>query len=221
MTQHLDLELSAYLDGDLDQAARAAVEQHLAACAACRETLEGLRRVMRRAGSLDDRPPTADLWAGIAERIGEPSVADVVPLASRRRRFAFSVPQLAAAAVALMLVSSGVTAALLLRPPDAQVASDTATVVQAVAYPGEDAVRSYDAAIADLQALLAARRAHLDTATARVVEQSLAVIDEAIRQARAALAKDPDNLYLNDHLQRSLDRKLELLRRVALAPVAS
>jgi anti-sigma factor RsiW len=221
MTQHLDLELSAYLDGDLDQAARAAVEQHLAECAACRETLEGLRRVVRRAGSLDDRPPTADLWAGIAERIGEPSVADVVPLASRRRRFAFSVPQLAAAAVALMLVSSGVTAALLLRPPDAQVASDTATVVQAVAYPGEDAVRSYDAAIADLQALLAARRAHLDTATARVVEQSLAVIDEAIRQARAALAKDPDNLYLNDHLQRSLDRKLELLRRVALAPVAS
>ena len=32
----------------------------------------------------------------IAERIGEPSVSDVVPLAPRRGRFVFSVPQLAA-----------------------------------------------------------------------------------------------------------------------------
>lgn len=221
MTQHLDLELSAYLDGELDDAARAAVEQHLAACAECRETLEGVRRVVRRAGSLDDRPPARDLWTGIAERIGEPGVTDVVPLAPRRRRVVFSVPQLAAAAVAVMLVSAAATAVLLFRSPSPQVAADSTPVVRTVALPGDAAVQSYDAAISDLEAVLAARRSRLDTATVRVVEQSLAVIDEAIRQAHAALAKDPENLYLNGHLQRSLDRKLELLRTVATLPVAS
>lgn len=221
MTRHLDLELSAYLDGELDEPARASVEQHLAECAACRQALEGLRRLVRRAAALDDRPPTTDLWTGIAARIAAPDLADVVPLTSRRRRFAFSVPQLAAAAVALMVVSAGATAVLLPRASAPAVATDSTPLLRTVAFPGDVALQSYDTAIRDLEAALATRRSQLDTATVRVVEQSLAVIDVAIRQARAALARDPDNLYLNDHLQRSLDRKLELLRTVATLPVAS
>jgi len=47
------------------------------------------------------------------------------------------------------------------------------------------------------------------------------VIDQAIGQARAALARDPNNTYLNGHLQRSLDRKLDLLRQAATLPVES
>ena len=188
MSEHLNEALSAYLDGELDEAARAAAENHLAACAECRATLEGLRGLVRRAQTLDDRPPEHDLWAGIAERIGEPGTANVIPLAPRRRRFTFSVPQLAAAAVAL---------------------------------PAQRAIDSYDAAIGELQQTLTARRGQLDTATVRVLEQSLRVIDLAIAQARAALTQDPNNQYLNSHLQRALDRKLDVLRRAATLPAVS
>lgn len=224
MSEHLNEALSAYLDGELDEAARAAAENHLAACAECRAALEGLRGLVRRAQTLDDRPPEHDLWAGIAERIGEPGTADVIPLAPRRRRFAFSVPQLAAAAVALMVVSGG-AAVLLTRGgpsrPGAGATSGAPARVTAVALPAQRAIDSYDAAIGELQQTLTARRGQLDTATVRVLEQSLRVIDLAIAQARAALTQDPNNQYLNSHLQRALDRKLDVLRRAATLPAVS
>ena len=220
MSEHLDVELSAYLDDELDAAARGRIEAHLARCAECRATLEDLQQLVRRAHTLDDRPPGRDLWTGIASRIASADTADVVPLAPRRRRFAFTMPQLAAAAVALMVMSTGATALLTRRGP-AAAPSDSAVAVRAAALPAQGMVASYDAAIRDLQQTLDARRSQLDTGTVRVIEQSLAVIDLAIAQARSALARDPNNPYLNSHLQRAFDRKLDLLRQVATLPVAS
>ena len=225
MTAHLDYELSAYLDGELEAADRLRVEAHLAECAECRQVLEELRLMVRRAATLDDRPPEHDLWPAIEARIASASTADVIPLESRRRRIAFSVPQLAAAAVALMTLSSGI-AAVAMRGgfgAPAPVSAPAETGVRAVgaSLPAATGLESYDAAIADLQQALDARRGQLDTATVRVVEQSLRVIDQAIDQARAALARDPGNPYLNGHLRRSLDNKLELLRQVATLPVES
>jgi hypothetical protein len=47
------------------------------------------------------------------------------------------------------------------------------------------------------------------------IEQSLQTIDQAIEQARQALAADPANTYLTGHLVETRRRKLELLRRAA------
>jgi anti-sigma factor RsiW len=220
MSDHLDAELSAYLDDELDAAARERVEAHLATCPECRGTLEDLQRLVRRAGTLDDRPPARDLWAGIAERIGEQDTADVLPLVPRRRRFAFSVPQLAAAALALVTLSTAVTMLATRRAGAPATPAGTGAVLQPVSL-GDQTVRSYDGAISDLQHALTARRTQLDTGTVRVIEQSLTVIDAAIAQARSALARDPNNPYLNSHLQRALDRKLDVLRQAVALPVAS
>src|ERR687896_254863 len=95
--------LSEYLDGELKGSERAFLEAHLERCEDCQETLAGLRRVIVRARSLEDRPPAADLWAGVAERIGAPARAAVVPI---RRRFTFSLPQLLAAGIALAVLSA-------------------------------------------------------------------------------------------------------------------
>jgi anti-sigma factor RsiW len=225
MSEHLDERLSAYLDGDLSADARAQAEAHLAACAGCRAELEGLRRLVRRAASLDDRPPERDLWTGIAARLATPGTADVLPFAPRRR-FAFSVPQLAAAAVALMLLSAG-SAALYLRHgttgPATQPALTPASAAAAINVndPGSVISSSYAEPIADLQRALDSRRGRLDTATVRVIEESLRLIDVAIRQAQDALKRDPNNRYLNDHLQRAYGSKLDLLRQAATLPVAS
>ena len=221
MDEHLGERLSAYVDGALDGAALAAAEAHLAACAECRAAVQDLRRVVGLARALDDRPPEKDLWSGIAERIGASVGAGVLPLA-RRRRFAFSLPQLAAAGLALSLLSAGAagTAVHFLAGRGAPAQSAAAApdalplLVAATAAP-------YDAAITELEAILTARRGELDSSTVRTVEASLRVIDQAIAQAGAALVRDPNNPYLNGHLRSTLDRKLDLLRRAAMLPRVS
>ncbi|MBX6722468.1 MAG: hypothetical protein IRY92_04385 [Dactylosporangium sp.] len=47
------------------------------------------------------------------------------------------------------------------------------------------------------------------------------MIDRAIAESRAALAKDPASGLLNDQLNIALDRKVELLRTVALLPTGT
>jgi hypothetical protein len=76
----------------------------------------------------------------------------------------------------------------------------------------------YDREIAALRRMVRERSAELDPATVRVLEQSLAVIDGAIAQSRAALARDPGSAFLNQQLTSALDKKLELLRTAAALP---
>jgi hypothetical protein len=212
--------LSEYIDGTLPEGDRAALEAHLAACSACATTLEELRRVVTRARALDDRPPAADLWPGIAAAIGVSSGPHrVVSLEQRRerRRVSFTVPQLVAASVALALLS-GAAGWLLVRERNAGPTSTEATGTPAttplmtVAGTYETNPR-YAAAVAELERALKLRRGGLDTTTVRVIEKNLAIIDRAIRSARSALAADPGNSYLNLHLAEQMRRKVELLQR--------
>ena len=212
--------LSEYVDGDLDAAERAALDVHLQVCAACARTVAELRAVLERAGELEAPAPPADLWPGIAARIA-PRRSRVLELPAWRRgaprRWSFTLPQLAAAAAALVVLSSlGVWTVLSRRP-----------VVPAAVLPAADAAApaafesaSYDATIAELERVLAEHRAELDPATVRAIEQNLQVMDEATAQARQALAADPASPYLNGHLASQLRRKLTLLRQ-ATAVVAA
>jgi anti-sigma factor RsiW len=214
--------LSEYLDGDLTPAERTTLEAHLAACGTCRTTLDELRRVVARAQALDDRPPAADLWPGIAEHIG------VVSLAARReagggarRRLSFTMPQLAAAAVVLALFSAG-SVWLAFRnqptPPPTPLTPGTTAVMSNVGMSPLDARTA--ASVAALEQTLARNRSRLDTGTVRVIEKNLAIIDRAIRDAQSALAADPANAYLNQHLAQETRRKLELLRQAATLATA-
>ena len=216
MTDTWTDRLSDYLDGELPEPERAALEAHLDTCAACRDTLADLRRIVVRARSLDDRPPSRDLWSGVAGRIGMPERIGTAPT---RRRITFSVPQLLAAGIALAVLSGG--GAWLVHPDRTGVASapapsspatgPTATTVGSAA----NAVRSYDAAVHDLERILVEGRGRLDSTTVRVLEQNLALIDRAIGQAQRAVAADSANVYLNSHLAETMRRKLDLLRQAA------
>ncbi|HSE67134.1 MAG TPA: zf-HC2 domain-containing protein, partial [Gemmatimonadales bacterium] len=101
---HLTERLSDYLDGSLSPSEREEVEQHLAECEECSNTLADLRSVVARVQALNDRPPAGDLWPGIAAFIGE---GELVRPIKRSRRVVFTLPQLLAAAIALMLLSAG------------------------------------------------------------------------------------------------------------------
>ena len=221
--------LSDYLDGELDDGERVALEAHLQTCSDCAEVVADLRRVVYRARTLPAEAPGRDLWPEIATRIGASAVGPTRPVdlaARRQRRWSFSLPQLAAAGIALMALSGG-TVWLARSPslgpspmiPVAAGSPGTVPVINATSKP--TATQSYAAAVADLERVLAQGRGQLDTSTVRVIEQNLAAIDRAIAQAQRALDGDPANMYLNTHLAETMRRKLDLLRQAAaLVPVS-
>jgi anti-sigma factor RsiW len=204
--------LSEYLDGELDNAERAALEAHLATCGHCYATVAELRQVVARAKSLADTPPATDLWPDIRARLTQGSETRRHAPDLARRRFSFSVPQLLAASIALVLLSGG-SAWLALR----QGPTNTAEPV-AVTLPPNTRLAGWtgstDVAIAELQAALVQNEKRLDSTTVRIVRKNLAIIDRAITEARIALRNDPGNAYLNLHLADTMRRKVELLRRV-------
>jgi tetratricopeptide (TPR) repeat protein len=206
--------LSEYLDDELTPAERAGLETHLASCRECTVTLEELRGVVARAGALTARPPAADLWPGIEPRLQSRGIVAAFPLRPQRR-FSFTVPQLVAAGLALMVMSGGGVWVLqhggraTTLPPLAasNAAPEPGIVLTTLSDP------RYDEAIADLEQALEAGRSQLDPGTVKILEANLNAIDRAIDDSRQALASDPANVYLNNHLADSRQRKLALLRR--------
>jgi hypothetical protein len=77
---------------------------------------------------------------------------------------------------------------------------------------------AYGDEISRLQTVIATRRKDLDPATVTVIEENLKVIDAALKKSRDALSRDPASGLLTDQLKTVLDKKVELLRTVALLP---
>ena len=75
---------------------------------------------------------------------------------------------------------------------------------------------SYSEELARLEALLSEHRDELDPNTVRILEKNLAIIDRAIEESGEALAGDPGNEYLREHLDRAVRRKVDYLRDASL-----
>jgi len=214
MTDAWTDKLSDYLDDELSAAERQAVEAHLATCPTCARVLAELGRLAARTRGLPDVPPRADLWPGIAQRItAAPRVRRPVPMV--RRRILLSVPQLAAAAALLVAVGAGAMWQVMPTTPSADPLLDLP--VSAVRPVGT----TYDAAVVRLETMLRDGRDRLDPRTVRVLEESLVTIDRAIFRAETALAADPTDAYLRQHLAETMQRKLDLLGRAAALTVSS
>ena len=81
--------------------------------------------------------------------------------------------------------------------------------------------RVYGKEIAALQRIVSQRKGQLDSSTVAIIEKNLQIIDNAIEQSRAALAKDPASVLLSEQLTHALDKKVELLRTAALLPAST
>ena len=133
---------------------------------------------------------------------------------SLKPRISFTIPQLAAACLAVVALSAATVfyvdgswrkatpLAGTVLPPSAAV-----TMTES-----QDAIRDVER----LRQVLASRRDELNPATVQALEESLRAIDKAIRQAQLALAADPKNPYLRDHLDDTMRRKVDLMRRATM-----
>jgi len=201
--------LSEYLDGELDNTERAALEAHLTTCGDCYATLAELRQVVTRAKSLADTEPETDLWPDIKARLTPGRWPGEAP----RRRFSFSIPQLLAASIALVLLSGGSVWFAVQQGPT-KTAAEPPVMTQSSTARVANWTGSTDIAIGELEAALIQNEKRLDSTTVRIVRKNLAIINRAIAEARIALRNDPGNAYLNLHLADTMRRKVELLRRV-------
>ena len=268
-----------FLERDLDEASRAAVETHALDCDACGALLSDLRRLSVDAANLPELSPSRDLWDGIAARIDAP----VIPIGTRSEtrgggggRFVGRVARdrsvlRAAAIAASLLVAAGLGAAVMFQvmrdrgptrdvangrtsapnapfvapgsraatpessavqpvprtlaaastesAPDSSLAGGNGSSVSEVSNPkNRSAEQTFDAEITRLRAIVQRRRSQLDPVTISVIERNLKVIDDAIAQCRAALAKDPASRFLIESLNHALENKVELLRTAAMLP---
>lgn len=205
-------QLSDHLDHRLAQKDHRTIEAHLGRCSDCAARftqLDALRASARRL-AIETEPP-ANLWRDVEARI-----THTAPIS---RRPATPSWLLAAAAVVLVAVSSGVTA-LIVRRPTSVASGPPATGISSATLTGSARAidADYASAIRELNETLATRRPALNPATVAKVEASLRIIDLAITEARHALAGDPANRTLIDLLAASYERKVELLRRANELP---
>lgn len=234
--------LSDYLDGELDERDRMACEAHVARCRECADAAEGLRAVVAQASLLPPIAASRDLWPGIEGRLqprgsvestAAPSAglrpsrhfpSRSLPSRVRSSRWTLTEPQLAAAGIALVVLTAGMMWLLVPAAGSESVASGGSTdqSVQ-LADAGDDSARgvflvAYAPAISELEQEYEARRALLEPETRRVVEENLAIIDRAIAEAERALAEDPTNAFVTTHLAGAMRQKVDLLRRVTSIP---
>jgi hypothetical protein len=143
---------------------------------------------------------------------GGTPVAPVAGASSRETPSSAASPKRVAATTATSRATSGSRAPSVDRQPSASGVRLVNTD------PLREAEPVYDREITKLRTIVRQRRAQLDPATVAVLEQSIAVIDSAIAQSRAALARDPASGFLATQLNHSLEKKVELLRTAALLP---
>ena len=108
--QHPGDALSAYLDDELDDAARAALESHLSSCGECSTILDELRTLRSHATewATRDLAPSPALWAGVAARIEpRPGHTGARVLPWYRKRWSVGLVELAAAASLIAAVTAG------------------------------------------------------------------------------------------------------------------
>jgi anti-sigma factor RsiW len=210
-------KLSDYLDDELTARERQQIEAHLAHCDECRTILGQLRAVVGRAATLPSSPPSSDLWPGVEARL-QPSSKALPFRARAATRVSFTLPQLVAAGLALMVLSGGAvwlsqfggrTTSL---PPVAAAPTSPEPAVTPVGLTNP----RYDEAVRELEDALDAGRSQLDPETVKILESNLQAIDQAIDQSRRALEADPANGFLYSHLAEARQRKLALLRRASL-----
>jgi anti-sigma factor RsiW len=193
---HMEVKLNEYVDGTLAARDQSDVEAHLTGCAGCRAAVAELRSLSAAAASLPKSiEPGRDLWAAIEARI--------------RQRAPWNVQRAwwrgALAAAAVLVLAVGIYRLL---PP---FAAHDRPVGQGWAAVQAD----FDRASDELGRILALERQRLAPQTVALVERNLAIIDAAVAESRAALARDPANADLRRLFAAAARQKVELLRWAA------
>jgi hypothetical protein len=212
--------LDDYATGELTEDARGPVADHIAACAICAAEVESLNVILARAADLPKSiDPPAGSWSNIRVAIERDEQAVAAHDTSSALAF-WRRPYVLAAAVILVAVMSSAGTALYMSARSADGSSSNSMAISAgsgatpatlAAFAIEE--NNYLRNVAVLQDLLDQQESALAPETVAQLKASLRTIDEAILEARNALARDPANKMLIEMLSGTYRQKVDLLRR--------
>ena len=228
--------LSDLVDGIIARDVRPQVEAHLEGCAGCRGLLADLRRMREMARSLPKMEAPESLRskvrADFAAASGQAPLRAVAPPAAGKPagsasrgtilwflpRGRWVAPGLAAAAV-LVLAVAGVRYVVSRPAPAASKAAaavaaspGSAQAAQSVEAELDQADQHYQKAIAALEQAAKDGQVVLDPQTAAVLQKNMSLVDQAIRESRAAVRSEPTSEVAQGSLFEALQRKVGLLR---------
>ena len=243
MRHPTDDELNDFHDGVLSPDERGRLVAHLAACTVCEDRSAALAELLDQLhGAPREIEPPPALWGDIRRAIEQTPIAavpdahvpeaadaailetdaplvatpDIMPAAPIVRRPVVPRWALAAAALLFVVASSAVTL-LIVRgdggPTEHELVASRIASEESLARFAE-LEAAYLRAAAELVDALEQERRAIPPDVAVRAERSLLVIDEAVRESRAALANDPDNAALAELTLAAHRRKLEFLQRV-------
>lgn len=211
--------LDDYVTGELAEDARAPVADHITVCEICSAEVESLRGILAQAANLPKSiDPPAEAWSNIRTAIlREENAGASHPAPTSARWWRRPLVLAAAAAVLVAVLSSTITAVYLNSRAPSRVAStlgrpgEATTPATLAAFTIEE--NNYLRTAATLQDLLDQQETALAPETVAQLKASLRTIDEAILEARNALARDPNNKLLIEMLSANYRQKVDLLRR--------
>jgi anti-sigma factor RsiW len=227
-----DTDLNDFIDGSLGPAERLEIEQHLAACARCRQTVEDLREILRTVGDLEPREAPVRAWSRLerAVRMEREHATSAAPAYGARDAQSKSgdtgkstvlkgrsawMAGLAAAAVLVLATAVGMrymasrhTDAL----ADTSAPAGAGEAAQSVEAELRQAEAHYEKAIKGLETIANSEQSELDPRTAATLQKNLAVIDQAISESRAAVRAQPASEPAQQSLIDGFKTKIGLLQ---------
>jgi hypothetical protein len=205
--------LGDYVDGTLSDRDRQLLETHLAACESCRTEVEELTQIRQAARALPRLNPPEHLWKQIevSLRAREPSRRPTSTWWSWSSGLAM------AASVLLFIGSVGL---LLWWAPFSTEPGpeDPVQIANYVVAELELAEQHYENAITGLEQILAKETESqtLDPEIMAVLNDNLALIEDAIGESRTAAREDPENIFARESLLGALRNKLGLLQNTIM-----
>jgi hypothetical protein len=214
-------KLNDYIDDFLPDDLRDELAAHLEQCPKCREDLEHLQTLVKRTQALPTSiMPEHDLWPVIEDRMTKEETSPAF-LNRLRTRTVWSMRNLAAAAIILVMVFSATLITISIRDKhDSRLPalSDKSSAIAPVSMIQADyssAEAEYIRATQKLQEVLDSRRQDLSPQTCQVMDRNIKIINEAIAEIKRALGNDPGNRQLNTLLMASYQNRIELMHWAA------
>ncbi len=224
-----------WLDGDIDAASRAALDEHAATCEACRAMMTDLGHIRQTASTLERHAPPPRVWTRLEQQLAaEPRfreaaarrAANITPIGSRSRSiWSWRSPILALAAGLLIMIggslyllhrwTQGPASAPIVaggKPSSNPSNAPGPATVESIDSELQQAAAHYEKAIAGLEQVANASDTPLDPDMMAALHRNLGVIDKAITESRAALVAQPTSRVAQQSLFDAFRRKVALLQ---------
>lgn len=211
--------LSDYIDGELELGEQVKIERHLGDCEPCRAVRDDLLQIVHFSHQLPEQSPSGALWARIQSDISEQQPKGFWTRAgawwsnAQSRHFNLSIPQMVAAAAALVIVLSisVMVSRQNVTPNEMSLVSSAADARPQVQVLSSADLQQLERQISNLSASIEQRKVSWDPALRVKFEKNLMLIEQSLAECRHQLNGNPGDDVSQELMLNAYREKVRLL----------